>query len=121
MAIVIKLVERGDLIELLTQKLKEHGVIDAAVVSIVGAVRTATLATMQADDPRTTVLSEHRLAEVSGVGEIEHGVPNLHVTLGLEGGQAFSGHLHAATIGGPYFVNVYLLAVQPASSIRMGE
>jgi len=35
--------------------------------------------------------------------------PNLHVSLGLEGGQAFSGHLHSAGIGGPYFVNVYLV------------
>jgi predicted DNA-binding protein with PD1-like motif len=109
MAVVIKLAERGDLIEVLTEKLKEHGITDAAVVSIVGAVRTATLATMRSDDPKTTVLSEHRLAEVSGVGEIERGVPNLHVTLGLEGGQAFSGHLQAAAIGGPYTVNIYLL------------
>lgn len=79
------------------------------MVSIVGAVRTVTLATTKADEPKTIVLSEHRLAEVSGVGEIEHGVPNLHVTLGLEHGQAFSGHLHAARIGEPYTVNVYLL------------
>jgi predicted DNA-binding protein with PD1-like motif len=109
MAVVIKLDERGDLIEQLTERLKEHGITDAAVVSVVGAVRVATLATMQADDPKMTVLSEHHLAEVSGVGEIERGVPNLHVTLGLEGGKAFSGHLRAATIGGPYTVNIYLL------------
>jgi uncharacterized protein len=109
MATVIKLGERGDLIEQFTQRLNELNIVNAAVVSIVGAVRSATLATMKAEDPKTTVLSEHRFAEVSGVGEIEHGVPNLHVTLGLEDGQAFSGHLHAAAIGGPYTVNIYLL------------
>ncbi|HEY5990024.1 MAG TPA: DUF296 domain-containing protein [Streptosporangiaceae bacterium] len=109
MAIVIKLADRGELIGQLVDKLKQQGITDAAVVSVVGAVRSATLATMRADDPKTMVLSEHSYAEVSGVGEIEHGVPNLHVTLGLERGQAFSGHLHAARIGGPYFVNVYLL------------
>jgi len=105
---VAKLRERGELVEQFTDWCKDAGITDAAVVSIVGAVRTATLATMKADDPKTTVYSEHKLAEVSGVGEVEDGVPNLHVTLGLEGGATFSGHLHAATIGGPYFVNVYL-------------
>ncbi len=109
MVVVIKLRERGELIKQLAETLSGRGITNAAVVSIVGAVRTAVLATMQADDPKTTVLSEHRFAELSGVGEIEDGVPNLHVSLGLEGGEAFSGHLHSAGIGGPYFVNVYLV------------
>lgn len=108
--VVLKIADRGEFIEQLTEQLKARGIENAAVVSIVGAVRTATLATMKAEDPKTTVLSEHRFAEVSGVGEIENGVPNLHVTLGLEGGQAFSGHLQEATVGGPYFVGMYLLA-----------
>jgi hypothetical protein len=106
--IVLRIAERGEFIEQLTDQLKQRGITDAAVVSIVGAVRVATLATMKADDPKTTIYSEHKFAEVSGVGEIEHGAPNLHVTLGLEGGQAFSGHLQSATVGRPYFVNVYL-------------
>ena len=106
--LVLKITERGELIEQLTDQLAERGITDAAVVSIVGAVRTATLATMKADDPKTTVYSAHKFAEVGGVGEIEGGKPNLHVTLGLEGGQAFSGHLQSATVGGPYFVNLYL-------------
>lgn len=109
--VVLKIADRGEFIEQLIAQLKTHGIENAAVVSIVGAVRTATLATMKADDPKTTVLSEHRFAEVSGVGEIEHGMPNLHVTLGLEGGQAFSGHLQAAEVGGPYFVAVYVICV----------
>lgn len=109
---LIRISERGELIEQLIEQLKTRGIDNAAVVSIVGAVKTATLSTMQADDPKTPVLSEHKHAEVSGNGEIEDGVPNLHVTLGLEGGQAFSGHLQAATVGGPYFVNVYLARMQ---------
>lgn len=109
--VILKIVERGELIEQLTAQLKARGIENAAVVSIVGAVRTATLATMKADDPKTTVLSEHRFAEVSGVGEIEDGEPNLHVTLGLEGGQAFSGHLQAAEVGGPFFVAVYVICM----------
>jgi predicted DNA-binding protein with PD1-like motif len=109
--VVLHITERGEFIEQLTEQLKERGIANAAVVSIVGAVRAATLATMKADGPKTSVHSEHKFAELSGVGEVENGQPNLHVTLGLEGGQAFSGHLHAATVGGPYFVNVYVAKV----------
>lgn len=105
---VIKVGDKGDAIEQLTELLRERGITNAAVVSIVGAVKSATLATMKTDEPRVQILSEHRNAEVSGVGEIEDGVPNLHVTLGLEGGQAYAGHLHAAEVGGWSFLNIYL-------------
>ncbi len=108
---VIRVGERGDLVKQLAAELKARGIANAAVVSVVGAVRTATLATMKTGDPKVRILSEHRNAEVSGIGEVEDGVPNLHVTLGMEGGQAFAGHLHAATVGGWAFVNVYLLPV----------
>ncbi len=105
---MITLGDRGDLVEALTVAVAGRGITHAAVVSVVGAVRTFTVSTMKADDPREAVLTSGRLAEVSGNGEIVGGVPNLHVTCGVEGGQALSGHLHAAEVGGPYFVNVYL-------------
>lgn len=106
---VIKLGERGDLIEQLTAELKTRGIVNAAIVSIVGAVRAATLQTMVTADPKTPSVTEIRNAEVSGIGEVEDGVPNLHVTLGAEGGQAYAGHLSAATVGGWATVNVYLI------------
>jgi len=102
-------VGKGDVVEELTARLAERGISHAAVVSIVGAVKTFTVANMKADNPRETVMTSGRLAEVSGVGEIEGGVPNLHVSCGVEGGTTFSGHLHAADVGGPYFLNVYLV------------
>ena len=40
--------------------------------------------------------------------EIEDGVPNLHVSCSVVGGITDSGHLHAADVGGPYCLNVYL-------------
>lgn len=108
---VIRIGERGDLVEQLAAELKTRGIENAAVVSIVGAVRFATLQTMVAGDPKTPSVTEVRNAEMSGVGEIVDGVPNLHVTLGTEGGQAHAGHLNSATVGGWAFVNVYLIRI----------
>jgi len=105
---LIMLDQRGDLVEALTAVVAERGISNAAVVSVVGAVRAFTVSTMKADNPREAVLTSGRFAEVAGNGEIVNGVPNLHVTCGLEGGAALAGHLHSAEVGGPYFVNVYL-------------
>lgn len=108
---VIKIGERGDLIEQLTAELETRGIANAAVVSIVGAVKSATLQAMVTADPKTPSMTEVRNAEVSGIGEVENGIPNLHVTLGVEGGRAYAGHLSAATVGGWAFVNVYLIRI----------
>jgi uncharacterized protein len=106
---LITLDQRGEMIEALTAAVAERGIGNAAVVSVVGAVRAFTVSTMKDDNPREAVLTTGRFAEVAGNGEILDGVPNLHVTCGVEGGVALSGHLHSAEVGGPYFVNVYLI------------
>ena len=106
---MIRLADRGDMVEALAAQEAARGIRNAAVVSVVGAVRTFTLSTMNADKPSQSVLTSGRLAELSGNGEIVDGVPNIHVTCGLDGGQALSGHLAAAEVGGPYAVHVYLL------------
>ncbi|WP_327068198.1 PCC domain-containing protein [Kitasatospora sp. NBC_01302] len=105
---LIILGDKGDAIEALTAIAKERGITNAAVVSVVGAARSFTVANMKADNPREAVLTSGRLAEVAGNGEIRDGVPNIHVTCGLEGGQAVAGHLNAAAVGGPYSLHVYV-------------
>jgi predicted DNA-binding protein with PD1-like motif len=106
---LIALSAKGEMIEALTKEVAERGITNAAVVSVVGAVRSFTLANMNAETPRETVHTSGRYAELSGNGEIVEGVPNVHVTCGLDGGQAMSGHLESAEIGGPFFVNVYVI------------
>lgn len=106
---LIRLADKGDMIEALAAEAAARGIKDAAVVSVVGAVRSFTLANMNKDTPRETVLTTGRYAELSGNGEITDGVPNIHVTCGLDGGQALSGHLDAAEVGGPFFVNAYVI------------
>ncbi|WP_441247977.1 PCC domain-containing protein [Kitasatospora sp. McL0602] len=108
---LIEITAKGDMIEALTAEAEARGISNAAVESVVGAVRLFTLSNMKADNPREPVLTSGRLAELSGNGEIVGGVPNIHVTCGLDGGTALSGHLAAAEVGGPYFVNVYVIPV----------
>ena len=109
---LITLGDKGDMVQALADIAVQRGIKNAAVVSVVGAVRSFVLSNMKADNPREAVLTSGRLAELSGNGEILDGVPNLHVTCGLDGGQAMSGHLHAAEVGGPYTVNVYVLRME---------
>jgi predicted DNA-binding protein with PD1-like motif len=106
---LIGLTAKGDLIEALTAEAAARGIKDAAVVSVVGAVRSFTLANMKADTPRETEHTSGKYAELSGNGEILDGVPNIHVTCGLDGGRALSGHLESAEIGGPFYVNAYVI------------
>nr|WP_237419097.1 DUF296 domain-containing protein [Kitasatospora sp. SID7827] len=105
---MIILGDDGDAIEALAAIAGERGITDAAVVSLVGAARSFTVSTMNADRPWEKVHTAGRLAEVAGNGEIRDGVPNIHVTCGLEGGRALSGHLETAEVGGPYTLHVYL-------------
>ncbi|GAA2118835.1 hypothetical protein GCM10009759_66460 [Kitasatospora saccharophila] len=105
---LIILGDRGDAMAALAEIVKERGITNAAVVSCVGAARSFTVSNMRADNPREAVHTSGRLAEVAGNGEIRDGVPNIHVTCGLEGGQAVAGHLEAAEVGGPYSLHVYL-------------
>jgi predicted DNA-binding protein with PD1-like motif len=97
------------MIEALTAEAAARGISNAAGVSVVGAVRSFTLATMNADTPRETVYTFGTHAQLSGNGEILDGVPNIHLTCGLQGGQALSGHLEAADLGGPFYVNAYVV------------
>jgi predicted DNA-binding protein with PD1-like motif len=105
---LISLTAKGDMIEALTSEAAARGITDAAVVSVVGAVRSFTLTNMKVETPRETVDTSGKYAELSGNGEILGGVPNIHVTCGLDSGQALAGHLAAAEVGGPFFVNVYV-------------
>jgi predicted DNA-binding protein with PD1-like motif len=83
---LISLTAKGDMIEALTSEAAARGITDAAVVSVVGAVRSFTLTNMKVETPRETVDTSGKYAELSGNGEILGGVPNIHVTCGLDGG-----------------------------------
>lgn len=103
-------IKDAELVEELARQAAEAEITDAAVVTIIGAVDSFTIATMPADDPNVHTFTDYTLpGEITGaVGDLRDGKVHLHLTLGLEGDRAVAGHLEQAWIGN-WFARVYLL------------
>jgi uncharacterized protein len=87
---------------------REQGILNAAVVSIIGAVDNCTISTMARDDYRKDIVTEYdEPMELSGTGEVKDGTPHLHVSIAGEGDSVRGGHLHSARVE-HFFVNLYL-------------
>lgn len=72
--------------ESISRQLKEAGVTNGAVVSLIGAVDACGISNMAEADVKNDILTEYRQPfELSGTGEIKDGVLHLHVVLGREG------------------------------------
>lgn len=100
-----------EVIETLERRAADEGITNGAIVSLIGAVDSATISNMPAHDPKSDVITEYRQpCELSGTGEITNGKVHIHVTLGREGDQALAGHLHRATVEN-FFVHAYALAL----------
>jgi uncharacterized protein len=98
-----------EVVETITRRAAEHGLTDGAIVSLFGAVDSATISNMPADDASSKILTEYKQpCEVSGTGEIIDGKVHIHVVLGREGDIAVAGHLHSAR-GETFFVHTYAL------------
>ena len=105
-----------EVMEALTRRAAAHGLTDAAIVSLIGAVDTARISNMPAGDPRSDVITEYpQPCELSGTGEITAGKVHLHVVLGREGDVAVSGHLHDARVE-TFYVHAYVLPLHPAGT-----
>ena len=102
-------VRDGDLLEGIEQSVKERGIADAAIVTLIGAVDSFTLSTMPAADAAKDVLTDYDMpTEMTATGEIVDGRPHIHAVMAVEGGRAISGHLHRAQVG-TWFARAYLL------------
>jgi predicted DNA-binding protein with PD1-like motif len=98
-----------EVMETLTRRAAEEGITDGAVVSLIGAVDTAAISNMSADDAGRDIVTEYRQPlELSGTGEIRDGKVHIHVVLGREGDVAVAGHLHQARVE-TFFVHAYTL------------
>jgi predicted DNA-binding protein with PD1-like motif len=104
-------VDRGEeVLETVTRKAKALGIENGAVVSLIGAVASAAISNMAADDDQNDIVTEYaQPMELSGTGEITDGTVHLHVVLGAEGDQALAGHLHRAVVE-TFFVRAYVIA-----------
>lgn len=98
-----------EVMESLSAQLKQHGVTNGAIVSLIGAIDTCCISNMPADDASQDILTEyHQPFELSGTGEVKDGTLHLHVVLGRQGDVALTGHLHWARVQ-TFFVNAYIM------------
>ncbi len=89
----------------------EHGLKNAAIVSLIGAVDSCAISNMPAGDARSDIITEYaQPCELSGTGEITDGEVHIHAVLGREGDVAVSGHLHWAQVE-TFFVHAYVMPV----------
>lgn len=104
-------VRNGELIETLAREAKERGIIDAAIVSLIGGVDRFTISTMPEDDATADTITDYSIpAEMHGAGEFVNGIPHVHATMAVAGDRGLAGHLHAAHIG-TWFARAYVLPV----------
>ena len=101
--------EGAEVIGSLAAKLKEDGITDASIVSVIGGVDKVTISNMAKEDARKDMLTEYNEPlELSGTGSVHEGKVHIHATLGREGDQALFGHLHSA-FATTWFVDVHVL------------
>jgi uncharacterized protein len=107
--LVVSVPPGGEVLETVERQAKQHGLTDAAIVALIGAVDAACISTMPASDPRRDIRTEYVAPmELSGTGELVDGRAHVHCVLALEGDRARSGHLHWARVQ-THFVRVYLI------------
>src|SRR5438045_1184433 len=100
-----------EVIETISRAVDARRVRNAAIVSLVGAVEYCALSNMPGDDAASDIITEFKQPlEMSGTGEVKDGKPHVHCVVSGEGNNAIGGHLHRAVVG-PWFVNVYIVAV----------
>lgn len=102
-------IKNGELISELEAQLREAGITDAAIVSLIGAADEFTISTMPAHDASADIVNRYVLpAEMHGCGEVRDGKVHLHATMAVQGDRAVAGHLHAAVIG-EWFGRAYVI------------
>jgi uncharacterized protein len=102
-----------EVMEALTRRAKEAGITNGAILSLIGAVESATISNMAADNAlQDNIRTYDQPCELLGTGAITDGKVHIHVTLGREGDVALAGHLHAAQVE-TFFVRAW---VEPCSA-----
>lgn len=105
-------VHDDELVSSLQRQVKEAGIQNAAIVSLIGGVEDFTISTMPALDATQDTISDYDItAEMTGNGEVVDGKIHLHVVMGVEGDLARTGHLHRANVK-THFARAYVLPVE---------
>src|SRR5262245_49444871 len=100
-----------EVVETMSRDLNTRGVVNGAVVSLIGTVDAACISTRPKGDARKDLRAEYEQPlELAGTGEIRDGKVHLHVVLGADKDAPLAGHLHWARVQ-TYFVNAYVEAL----------
>jgi len=106
--LVVSVAKGQEVIETITREVRERGITNGAIVSLIGAVGSCCVSVMPKGDPASDILAEYdQPFEMSGTGEIQDGKVHIHCVMGGEGG-TLSGHLHWAKVD-HWFVRAYVL------------
>ncbi|WP_419707669.1 PCC domain-containing protein [Promicromonospora sp. NFX87] len=102
-------VRDDELVSSLQRQVKEAGIENAAIVSLIGGVEDFTISTMPLNDATSdTITTYHVTAEMTGNGEVVDGKVHLHAVMGVQGDEAKAGHLHQATVK-THFARAYVI------------
>lgn len=105
-------VRDDELLASITRQAAGLGVINAAIVTLIGAADSFTVSTMPAGDANADTLTDYDLpAEMTATGEIVNGVVHVHAAMAVEGDRAIAGHLHRAVVR-THFARAYIQPVQ---------
>jgi uncharacterized protein len=114
-------VRNAELIESLTQQAAEHGIADAAIVTLIGAADSFTVSTPPAGDPTAHTITSYPLpAEMTATGEIIDGKPHIHAVMAIQGDRAVAGHLIQAHFG-TSFAHAYVIPSEQHVALRANE
>ena len=105
----ISVLPGDEVLETISKDLKQRNIIEGCIVSVIGAVSECRLSTMSKKDAKKDRITTYKEPlELSGTGEIHHGIPHIHTVAGREGNKAVFGHLHYALVH-DWFVHVYVI------------
>jgi hypothetical protein len=114
-------VRNAELIESLTRQAAEHGITDAAIVTLIGAADSFTVSTPPAGDPTSHTITSYSLpAEMTATGEIIDGKPHIHAVMAIQGDRAVAGHLIQAHFG-TSFAHAYVIPSEQHIALRANE
>jgi uncharacterized protein len=104
-------VRDGELLGEIARQARELRIVNAAIVTLIGAVDSFTVSVMEAADPTRDIVTECDLpGEMSGTGEIVDGKPHVHAMFALEGERVLGGHVRDAEIV-TSFVRAYVVPI----------
>lgn len=107
--LVIDVQKDEDVIKKVQNVISDRGIKNAAIVSVIGAVKSCTISNMDAKDAGKDIshtYNEH--LELSGSGEVTDGSIHIHCVASRMGEQTLAGHLVMAVVG-EWFVRVYIM------------